>query len=55
MMRQSEQIQKDGKNLKRLEFLCYRLKGGVYVVKKNTDWESVFKDFQELVRTTAKP
>lgn len=53
-MRQTEQIQKDGKNLKRLEFLHYRLKGGVYVVK-NTDWESVFKDFQELVRTTAKP
>lgn len=50
--RQTEQIQ-DGNNLKKLKFLYCRLKGGAYVVKTAV-WESVFKDFGELVRSSAK-
>lgn len=50
--RPTEQIQ-DGNNLKKLKFLYCRLKGGAYVVKTAV-WESVFKDFGELVRSSAK-
>lgn len=49
-----EQIQKDGKNLKRLEFLCYRLKGGVYVVKKiqiGRAFLRIFRSWLELLQS----